>query len=79
MTTYHLQSGPMIYTPGILRWAINGYFWKKDRAYLRRVFTEGWGLPDRAVAALLSGKVPYTLEGEKGQEMVVFTYPARRK
>lgn len=75
MTTYSLQSSPLIYAPGILRWAMNGYNFKKDRKYLRRVFTEGWtGLPDDAVDALLSGKVPYTLEGEKGNENVVFTY-----
>lgn len=75
MSTYSLASNGMIYTPGIVRWAINGYHFPKDRAKLRRVFTEGWqGVPDKAIDALLSGKVPYTLEGEKGMENVVFSY-----
>jgi hypothetical protein len=71
MTTYRLGSSPMIHTPGMVRWAINGYHFKKDRAYLANVFVAGWGLPKKAVDALLSGKVPYTVNDENGT--VTFT------
>lgn len=64
MTTYRLGSAPMIHTPGMLRWAINGYAFESDRDYLRTIFTEGWGIPAPAAEALLSGAVPYTVEGE---------------
>ena len=64
MTTYRLGSAPMIHTPGMVRWAINGYHFKADRKYLTNVFTSGWGIPREAAQALLSGKVPYTVEGE---------------
>ena len=64
MTTYRLGSNPMFYTPGVLRWAINGYRFKSDRKYLTKVFTDGYGLPVKAAKALLSGTVPYTVEGE---------------
>jgi hypothetical protein len=75
MTTYRMQSSGLIHTPGMIRWGINGYHFKKDRAKLRRVFTEGWGLPDKVIAALLSGAVPYTVDAE---EAVVFTYEERK-
>lgn len=61
MTTYKLRASSMVYTPGLLRWAMNGYHFEKDRAYIRSVFTKGWGLPDEAAGALLSGAVPYTV------------------
>lgn len=68
MTTYRLASAPHVYTPGIVRWAINGYHFKKDRAVLVKVLA-GWNLPKSAIHALLSKAVPYTVEGET----VVFT------
>ena len=70
MKTYQLGSAPMIYAPGMIRWAINGAAFKKDRAALVRVVTEGWpGVTKAAATALLTEKVPYTVEGET----VVFT------
>ena len=70
-TTYAMQSSPMVHTPGMVRWGINGYHFEKDRKAIRRVFTEGWSLPAKAVDALLSGKVPYTVNDENGT--VTFT------
>lgn len=69
--TYRLGSSEMVHAPGVVRWAVNGYAFTKDRPYLRRVFIDGWGLPSAAADALLSGKVPYTVEGET----VVFENP----
>ena len=37
-----LESTPMLNTAGLLRWAMNGYKFKKDRKKLRRVFIEGF-------------------------------------
>ena len=64
MTTYKLGSSGMIHTPGLVRWAINGYHFKADRKYLTSVITEGWGIPADAAKALLSGKAPYRVEDE---------------
>ena len=72
MTTYRLESTPLIHTPGIVRWGIHHY--KTDRRHVTKVFTEGWNLPAPAAKALLSGAVPYTLE-DNG-ETVVFEVEA---
>ena len=70
-----LQSTEGIYTPGILRWAQNGYAFPNDRKKLRRVFVEGFNLDGELVHRLLSGKVPYEIEGED----VVLTVSADTK
>ena len=75
MTNYNLTSTPLISTPGVLAWAMNGYSFKSDRARLERIFIEGYGLPRPAVRALLSGSVPHELTD---QESVRFTYPVPR-
>ena len=31
MTTYRLQSSGLVYTPGVIAWAINGYSFPQDR------------------------------------------------
>lgn len=62
-----LESGPMVNCAGILRWAINGYKFPKDRPNLRRVIREGWAHPlltNKVVDKLLSGNLPYTLDGD---------------
>jgi hypothetical protein len=59
---YRLASSGLVNTPGVLRWAINGYHFPKDRKAMARVFIEGWGIPEAAAHALLSGKAPYTVE-----------------
>ena len=38
-----LQSVAMVNTPGLLRWAQNGYKFKRDRKKLLRVFVDGFG------------------------------------
>jgi len=63
-TTYRLGSSGMVHTPGIVRWAIAGYWHKPDRKQLVKVITEGWGVPQAAAVALLSGSVPHTVEGD---------------
>jgi hypothetical protein len=66
MTTYHLRSSGFVHTPGMLAWAINGYHFPDDRKYLRSVFVKGWNLPNKVADALLSGKLPYTVNDENG-------------
>ena len=60
-----LQSAKMLNTPGLLRWAINGYKFPRDRRNLRRVFVEGFGLPDKIVHRLLLGTIPHNIVGEE--------------
>ena len=62
-----LESTPMLNTVGLLRWAMNGYKFKKDRKRLRRVFVTGFPHPrltDDVVDKLLSGELPHKIEGE---------------
>ncbi len=62
-----LESTPMLNTAGLLRWAMNGYKFKKDRKKLRRVFTQGFTHPrltDEVVDRLLKGELPHKIEGE---------------
>ncbi len=62
-----LESSSFASTPGLLRWAMNGYKFKKDRKVLRRVFVEGFPHPHfthKVVHRLLSGKLPHKIEGE---------------
>lgn len=56
-----------MHTPGILRWAMNGYRFKKDRAAMLRVFVEGFPFADgpSIFPRLLSGEIPWT-EDEEG-------------
>ncbi len=67
MLTLKLESTPMLNTAGLLRWAMNGYKFKKDRKRLRRVFTEGFTHPrltDEVVDRLLKGELPHKIDGE---------------
>lgn len=64
MKTYRLGSSEMICAPGMVRWAINGAFFKKDRPQMIEVIRRGWNVPQDAAAALVTGKVPYTVEDE---------------
>lgn len=72
MTTYRLTSTPLIHTPGVVAWAINGYAFKRDRPQLMQVMRSYPDLPDEAIDALLSKQVPYEIEDG---DTVVFTYP----
>ena len=68
---YRLTSSPLIHTPGIVAWAINGYAFKADRAAIERTLTDGYKLPVDAARALLSKEAPYSVDGDS----VVFTWP----
>jgi len=72
MKTYKLGSSPMIYSPGIIAWAINGAKFKKDVPAMVRVVSDGWGVPYSDAEALLIGKVPYKIE----DDVVVFSVGA---
>ncbi len=45
----------------------------QDRKRILAILTDGYRLPDAAAHALLSTAVPFSLEGEPGNETVVFT------
>ncbi|MCZ4354889.1 hypothetical protein [uncultured Marivita sp.] len=65
MTTYRLQSSPMVHTPGLIAWAINGYAFEADRPQMLKVIGETFaGVPTDAIERLLSKEVPYTVDGE---------------
>jgi hypothetical protein len=70
MKTYRLLSSPMVHTPGIVAWAINGYNFEADRPKMLEVITQAYGLPLDAAEALLSGEVPHTVEND----IVTFTF-----
>lgn len=62
MKTWRLQSAEMIDAPGMLRWAMNGYKFKKDRKQLLKTFFTGWPGPTEAdYHGLLSGTIPHTI------------------
>jgi len=70
MATYRLGSSPLIHTPGVIAWAINGFHFKADRAVLREIVVGMFPqVPGEAIEQLLTTAVPYTVEGET----VVFT------
>jgi hypothetical protein len=71
VTTYRLGSAPMVYTPSIVAWAVNGGHFKKDVAAMANVIAEGWGVPVRAARMLVTSKVPYKVVGDA----VVFSVP----
>lgn len=64
MKTYRLGSNEMINAPGMVAWAINGAHFAKDRPAMVRVIADGWNIPAEAARALLTGKVPHTIDGE---------------
>ena len=73
MTTYRLGSSGLANSHGMVRWAINGYHFPKDRKAMIRVISEGWKVPAEAAKALLSETVPFTVEGTDDMPVVVFT------
>lgn len=64
MQIYRLGSSPLIYAPGVVAWAINGFKFKRDRKRMIEVIATGWNIPDEAAQALLSGKAKHTVESE---------------
>lgn len=69
MKTYRLGSSEMFHAPGMVAWAINGAKFKKDRAQMIKIISDGWNIPADAVRKLLLQEVPHTIEGET----VIFT------
>jgi len=74
--TYALGSNEMVNTPGLLRWAMNGYHFASDRPSLLNVFTSGWSQeenpnnpPKEMFDRLLKGEIPFTVENNA----VIFT------
>ena len=70
MKQYRLGSNESVSAPGMVRWAINGAHFEKDRAQMINVIASTWGVPPDAAKALLLQQVPYAVEGEA----VVFSY-----
>lgn len=66
--TYRLASTEMVSAPGLLRWAINGYKFKRDRKQMLDVMAS-WPVPREALRKLLAEEVSYTVEGD----VVIFT------
>jgi hypothetical protein len=62
--TYRLGSSPFVYAPGLIAWAINGASFPKDRKNLANVVAATWKLPMAAATALVTRKVPHTIDGE---------------
>lgn len=67
---YRLGSAEMVSAPGMVRWAINGAKFEKDRPAMIDIITATWGVPKDAAKALLLERVPFTVENEA----VVFSY-----
>ncbi|MGO7308829.1 hypothetical protein ACCS91_33780 [Rhizobium ruizarguesonis] len=74
-TTYRLGSNEAVYAPGIVKWAIGGYWHEPDQPQLRTVIANGWKIPEEAAHELLSQRVPYTMECET----LVFTVGTTKK
>jgi hypothetical protein len=79
--SFRLLSTSMINTPGILRWAQNGYKFKRDRKALLNVFTSAFGGQGNSPSAdtlhrLLLGEITWTEEQQddgSGYTCVCFT------
>ena len=71
MVRVELPSVPMVHTPGLLKWAINGYKSPKDRKAMIAVFVDGYSLTKQCAIDLLSEKIPHTVE----EDSVFFDYP----
>lgn len=61
---YRLGSSALIYAPGVVAWAINGYAFPRDQTHMVTVMRVGWNLPEDVAVAVLSKAVPYTVEGD---------------
>lgn len=62
--TFRLGSNQMVSAPGIIRWAINGYKFKRDRKKMVNVMKSWDGLTDAQWAKVLTGEIPHTIEGD---------------
>ena len=67
MKTYRLTSTGMCHTPGIVAWAIAGYTTEKkaaQKASFVEMLTKGYDLPLGVAIGVLSGEIPYRVEGD---------------
>ena len=61
---YRLGSSPMLHAPGLIAWAINGAKFANDRAHMIKVVRETWKLHPDVAEKLVTGAVPYIIDGE---------------
>lgn len=61
--TYRLGSDAMIFTPGIVAYAMAGYR-QGERAASVKLIADGWNISETAATALVSGASPYSIDGE---------------
>jgi hypothetical protein len=54
----------MVHAPGVIAWAVSGGAFKKDVPKLVEVVMAWEGVPKAAAKALVTGKVPYKVEGD---------------
>lgn len=62
--TFRLGSNDMVSAPGIIKWAMNGYKFKRDRKKMVDVMKSWPGLTDAQWGKVLSGEVPHVIEGD---------------
>jgi hypothetical protein len=67
MNTYRLNSNELVYTPNLIRMAKQQFSF--DPKWSLMLLMEGYHLPEPIAVDLLSGKIPFSIEGEA----VVFT------
>lgn len=59
MTQYRMLSTPMVHTPGLLAWAMNGYQFEEDREHMLRVMTSTFeAIPPGGDAQTAGGRDP---------------------
>jgi hypothetical protein len=62
--TYRLGSAEMVHAPGLVRWAINGAKFERDRKTVTNVIAATWSIPYEAALALTTGKAAFALDGD---------------
>ena len=70
MKQYRLGSAEFVSAPGMVKWAINGAKFEKDRPAMIDIISQTWNVPMEAAMALVMEQVPYSVEGEA----VVFAF-----
>lgn len=69
--TWRLQSGNGINAVNMVKWAIEGYAFEEDRTTLENAMMCWEGPSRQDYQGLLSGRIPYTVDGDT----VVFSVP----
>ncbi|MFD1882024.1 hypothetical protein [Paracoccus pacificus] len=73
MAEYRLGSSSLVHTPGLIAWALNGYYFEEDRPEILGVIAATYpGVPREALEQVLLRKIDYRVEGEA----VLFTVEA---